>query len=240
MQAFEVFVQTLLAFSAIFIYARILGKQLVSQLTFFEYVTGITFGSIAATIATDVNQRTITHFIGLTIFSLLTYLMQVITLKNRPARKIIEGEPVVVIQNGKLLEDKMAVMHYNVDELQMQLRSKGYFNINDVEYAIMEPNGELSVLAKSQKRPVTPEDLQLSTDYEGIDLELIIDGEVIYQNLSQDNLDMDWLKDQLRQRGVQDLNQVVYAGLDCQGNLFLDLVDDSKVNNVDVTDNPPD
>lgn len=236
MQLTEVFIQTILAFFSIFIYARVLGKQLVSQLTFFEYVTGITFGSIAATIATDVNQRTMTHFVGLTVFALLAYMMQVISLKSRPARKVIEGEPVVVIQNGKILEEKMRVMHYNLDELTMQLRTKGYFNVTDVEYAIMEPNGELSILAKSQKRPVTPADLEVPTKYEGVEIELVMDGEIIYQNLDQENLNVDWLKDQLRQHGVTDLSDVVYAGLDTQGQLFLDTKTDNT-KQINVTDN---
>ncbi len=241
MQILEVFLQTLLAFFSLFIYARILGKQQISQLTFFEYATGITFGSIAGTLATDIGPtRTLMHFLALTLFALLTYIMQVVSLKNRPARKVIQGEPVVVIQNGKILEEKMHVLRYNLDDLKMQLRNMGYFNINDVEYAILEPNGQLSVLPKSQKRPVTPEDLQVSTNYEGVEVELIQDGEIIYQNLSQDNLDLNWLEQQLRQQGVTDLNQVVYAGLDTRGKFFLDTKRDGGVQNINVTDKPPD
>jgi len=236
----EITVQTFLAFFSIFIYARLLGRQQVSQLTFFEYVTGITFGSIAATIATDVNQRTMTHFIGLTIFAALTYLMQIISLKSRPARKIIEGEPLVLIKNGQILEKNMATTHYNLDELRMQLRSKGYFNFGDVEYAIMEPNGQLSVLVKSQKRPVTPEDLQVDTDFEGLETELIQDGEIIFQNLNQVNLDLPWLKKQLEQRNIIDLNQVVFAGLDSQGNFYLDTKADIQAEQADISDKPPD
>lgn len=241
MEIVEVFIQTLLAFFALFFYSRLLGKQQLSQLTFFEYATGITFGSIAGTLATDIGpQRTLMHFLALTLFTLLTYTMQFIVLKNRPARKVIEGEPTVIIQNGKILEDKLAGLKYNMDELRMLLREKGFFKVADIEYAIAEPNGEISVLSKSQKRPVTPEDLQIPTDYEGVEVELIQDGEIIFQNLTQNNLDLDWLKNQLQQRGITDLNQVVFAGLDTQGNFYLDTRQDAGSQPVDATDKPPD
>lgn len=233
----EVFLQTTFAFTAIFIYTRILGKQQVGQLTFFEYINGITFGSIAATLATDLTpESTFPHFLALTLFAVLTYAAGYISLKSRRLRKIISGEPTIVVHNGKILEENMGKMRYNLDELTMQLREKGFFNLADVEYAILEPDGNLSVLPKSQKRPLTPADLKLPTEYEGVPTELVVDGEVIAANLAQLRLGMDWLYAELKKRGVRDLKEVAYAALDTAGNLYVDLRQDRLAAPTDITD----
>ncbi|MGI6551895.1 MAG: DUF421 domain-containing protein [Bacillota bacterium] len=236
----EVFLQTILAFAAIFLYARILGKQQVGQLTVFEYINGITFGSIAAALAVEIGpQETWYHFLGLTVFFLLTYFLGHVALVSRPARKLIAGEPTIVIHNGKILEDKMKKMQYNVDELTMQLREKGYFDLSQVEFAILETNGALSVLPKSQYRPLTPRDLGLKTRYEGMMSEIIVDGQVIYQNLVQNNLDEKWLMEELMKQGIQDLDQVSYAGLGSDGNLYVDKVQDQLGDRpTDISDLP--
>lgn len=235
----EVILQTFLAFVAILIYTRILGKQQVGQLTFFEYINGITFGSIAAVLATDVDpNRTWNHFLGLTLFATLTWLGGYVALISRPARKLISGEPTVVIHNGKILEQNMRKMRYNVDELSMQLREKNVFDIADVEYAILEPDGNLSVLLKSQKRPLTPADLHVPTEYEGVPTEIIVDGEILFQNLKQNNLDEKWLKQQLEAQGIQDVTQVDYAVLRSNGSLYVNLKKDNLTNPVDITDAP--
>ncbi|MHB1419743.1 MAG: DUF421 domain-containing protein [Bacillota bacterium] len=237
--AAEVTFQTLLSFGAILIYTRILGKQQIGQLTFFEYINGITFGSIAAVLATDIGPtRTFVHMLGLTLFAALTFGAGFISLRSRQARKLICGEPTIVIHNGKILERNMGTMLYNIDELMMQLREKSLFNISDVEYAILEPNGSLSVLPKADKRPVTPADLHIPTEYEGVPSEIIVDGEVIYQNLKQNNLDEKWLQGQLEAYGVTDVGEVILASLDTSGKLYLDLRKDQLQNPIDITDDP--
>ncbi|MGI9861405.1 DUF421 domain-containing protein [Moorella naiadis] len=239
MKFLEVFLQTILAFFAILIYTRILGKQQIGQLTFFEYINGITFGSIAAVLATDTApNQTWMHFLGLTLFAFFTWLAGYAALVSRPARKLISGEPTVVVHNGKILEENMKKMRYNFDELAMQLRQKNVFDIADVEYAIMEPDGDLSVLLKSQKRPLTPADLQLPTEYEGVATELIEDGEILFQNLEQNHLDEKWLIQQLQAQGIQDISQVDYAVLRSNGSLYVNCKEDDIINPVDITDAP--
>lgn len=236
----EVTLQTLLAFAAILIYTRILGKQQIGQLTFFEYINGITFGSIAGVLATDIGVgRTLTHFVGLTIFAALTFSMGYLSLVNRPARKLISGEPTIVVHNGKVLEQNMRKMRYNADELLMQLRQKNIFNLGDVEYAILEPDGDLSVLPKSQKRPLTPADLNLPTEYEGVSVELVEDGQIIHPNLEELGLDENWLRQQLTAHGLTDLNEVSLAVIDAQGHLYVDKRADNLATPIDITDMPP-
>ncbi|MEN6351327.1 MAG: DUF421 domain-containing protein [Syntrophomonas sp.] len=224
------------AFFGILVYARILGKQQMSQMTFYDYVTGITFGSIAAMIAVEPSNKTWLLLWILTIFAALNYIMGVITEKSRPLRKIIEGEPTILIHNGKIMEHNMSKLRYNMENLMMQLREKDVFNLSDVEFAIAETDGMLTVVKKSQKRPLTPADMGISTAYEGLSTEIIVDGEVIYQNLKQNNLDEEWLVSRLQSLGYNDPRKITYASLDVNGNLQVDEARDQLNQIVDITD----
>lgn len=236
---FENLWKTALAFFSILVYARILGKEQISHLTFYDYVTGITFGGLAAELALAERESVVNVFMVLTIFVAFAFFMSYVTLKNRPLRKIIEGEPVIVIHNGKILEKNMGRMRYNTENLITQLREKGYFNIKDIEYAVLETNGSLSILPKSQKRPLTPADMQIPTKYEGLSTEIIIDGKIIYPNLEQNNLDEQWLITELKKQGVNNPADVFHASLDTEGNLFLDMKMDDVQNLRDITDSKP-
>jgi uncharacterized membrane protein YcaP (DUF421 family) len=172
----------------------------------------------------------------LVVFSAAAYLTGMMTVKSRPLRKLIEGEPTVVIHNGRILEHNMAKLHYNVDNLLNQLREKNVFNIEDVEFALLEGNGGLSVLLKSQKRPLTPSDLGIPTSYEGLSSEIIVDGQVIYQNLKQNNLDEQWLIAELRKRGYNSPRDIVLATLSSDGELYIDNKKDGTEHMVDVSD----
>ena len=233
---FQQVVQTSLAFFSILIFTRLIGKQQVSQLTYYEYITGITFGSIAATIATDSRSYLWRHMLDLVIFTVLTILIGYIVLRSRPARKMLDGEPTVVVHNGKVLEKNLETMRYNLDDLLMQLRGKNIFDLGDVEFAVFEPNGQLSVLLKSQKLPLTPADLNIETNYQGLYSELIMDGVIIHQNLVQNNLTEEWLLEELKKRQVYDVKDVVLALLDSQGNIYLDLKRDQLQSPRDISD----
>jgi len=149
--AIEVILQTILSFSAILFITRILGRQQLSQLTMQEYINGITLGSIAATLATDVNQRTWQHLIGLFLFGALTFLVSYITGKSLNLARIIQGEAVLVIKDGHILERNLKRFHYTIDELHHLLRKKDIFNIIDVKYGILETTGEISVIKVAHK-----------------------------------------------------------------------------------------
>lgn len=222
MEYMTVLLRTVLAFVTLFVVARLLGKQQLSQLTFYEYITGITMGDIAASIAIDSGRSPLYYMFALVAFAILTFGMGVITEKSRPLRKLIEGEPVVLVHNGKILEHNMAKSGYNMENLMMQLRERDAFDITEVEFAIAETDGYLTVLKKSQNRPVTPADLGIDTKYEGIPSEIIVDGQVIYQNLKQNHLDEAWLIARLKSLGYNSPQEITYASLDSEGNLYVD------------------
>ena len=222
MEYATVLIRTVLAFVTLFVVARLLGKQQLSQLTFYEYITGITMGDIAASIAIDAGRSPLYYMLALVAFAILTLGTGVITEKSRPLRKLIEGEPVVLVHNGKILEHNMAKSGYNMENLMMQLRERDAFDIREVEFAIAETDGYLTVLKKSQNRPVTPADLGIDTKYEGIPSEIIVDGQVIHQNLKQNHLDEAWLIARLQSMGYNSPQEIPYASLDSEGNLYVD------------------
>lgn len=213
------------SFFTLLILTRLMGKKQLSQLTFFDYVIGITIGSIAASFTTDLQVEAAVHFAGLVTWALWEVVLGVITIHNRRARKLIDGEPTVVVHNGRILEANLERMNYTIDDLRMQLRQKDVFRIADVEFALLEPDGSLSVLKKPQHRNVSPEDLGLQVTSRGVAVELITDGHVVDANLRQLHLSRKWLEDQIRQRGLR-LDQVYYAEVDATGELYVDVRDD--------------
>lgn len=177
-----VFFRAAIAFATLSVFTRILGKRQVSQLTFFDYIVGITVGSIAADII-DTERSLYLQLLGLAAWMSFALLLQLVTLKSGTLGNLINGKPTTVVQNGKILEDNMAKIRYRHQELLEQLRLKGAFNIADVEFAVLETNGDLSVLKKSQHQPVTPADLNLPTQYEGYPIQIISEGKVSWNNL---------------------------------------------------------
>ncbi len=235
-QALVVVVRGIIAFTSLLIFARVLGKQQISQLTFFEYVLGITIGSMAASLTTDLRAPAWPHWVGLLTWVLAALAVQWVTLKWRYAAKYIDGEPTVVIMNGQVMEKALRTLRYRLSDLLELLRTKGVFDLSEVEFAVLEANGSLSVLRKSQHQPVTPKDLNLPTTYKGVSTELIYDGVVVDQNLEQVNLDRAWLEAELRKQGIESPEEVFAATLETSGKLYVDRYRDRVKRLVDVSD----
>lgn len=230
-------VRGLIGFFTLLIFARLLGKQQISQLTFFDYVLGITVGSIAASLTTDLTSSAWPHWVGLTTWIFAVLVLQIITLKWRYVSKYIDGEPTVVIMNGKMMEAAMSKLRYRADDLLEQLRISGVFDLAEVEFAVLEISGNLSVLKKTQYQPVTPSDMNISTKYKGISTELIYDGIVIYENLKQVKLSREWLEKELRKMNINGPSDVFLACLDQSGKLYVDKYKDRMKNVTDIGDN---
>lgn len=232
----DIILQTLIAFFAILFITRILGRQQVAQLTVYEYINGITFGSIAATVATDLGQSSIGHLIGLFLFGALTYIIGYISRKKRKFSKVVQGEPILVIQDGHILEKNLGRFHYTVDDLTHLLRQKDVFNILDVKYAILENTGELSILKVSGKENVKVEDMKLQTTQEELITDIIVTGVIIYDNLKKRNISVKWLTSQLKMMGVRDIKDIYYATLDKDKKIYIDYYSDNLTNPVDITE----
>ncbi|MGV8983271.1 DUF421 domain-containing protein [Clostridium sp.] len=221
-----VLVRGIIGFFTLLIFTRILGKQQVSQLTFFDYVVGITIGSTASTLTTDLTSSAWPHWVGLITWTSLCLILQFITLKSKVAEKYLDGQPTIVISNGKILEKSMKNFRYTIGDLLSQLRDKGIFDLDQVAYAILEKDGQLSILKKPEYDPATPKDLKIKTAAASIDSEVIYDGSILQENLDSINRSEKWLMTKLKKKGITDASQVFLATYNATSGLHIDLYDD--------------
>jgi len=231
-----VIVRAVIGFFSLLIFTRIIGKEQISQLNFFDYVLGITIGSIAASLTTDLSSRAWPHWVGLLTWCALGYLMEKISSKWRYASKVLEGEPAIVIMNGKIMENVLRKMKYRISEILELLRNKGVFDVTQVDFAIIEPNGQLSILLKPEHLPLTPKDMNMTVSPSGISTELVYDGIIIEENLRQLNKDKAWLLKELKKQGIRDISEVFLVTLNPAGNLYVDKYEDHLKKITDIGD----
>jgi len=219
--AIKIIYRTLIIYFTVFILMRIMGKREIGQITTFDFVVAVIIAELAA-LPMEEDHKPLWEGL-LPIFTVVAseMILAYAALKSLTIRHLMDGRPSIVIENGHINEKEMAKSRYNINDLLIQLREKGVADIDDVEFAILEPSGKLSIILKSQKRPVTPEDLGISTPYEGLSTPLIIEGKIIKQNLQKVNLDQEWLLDEIAHRGCLSLKEVFFASLDSVGNLFI-------------------
>lgn len=218
----------MIGFFTLLIFARMLGKQQISQLTFFDYVLGITIGSIASSLSVDLTSRAWPHWIGLATWTAAVFALQFISFKDKRAYRYLAGEPAIIMINGQIMEDTMRKLRYTTSDLLEQLRDKDVFDLNRVGFAVLETNGKLSVLLKPEYQPVTPSDLNIASSNGGLSNELIFNGMVIEENLAKAGVDRIWLEQQLRSQGISSSDDVFLAVYDANsGNLYIDRYNDN-------------
>lgn len=223
MDIFQLLLRTTITFIVLLTLARILGNKQMSHLTFFNYITGITIGSVAANIISLDNKPFINEFIGLTWWCILTGLTGYINLKSGNIRRIIDGQPTIMIKRGKIMKHSLSSNRLNMDDLSMLLRKQNIFSITEVEYAILEPDGNLSVMKKQSHQQVTKADMEIpASNAKYIPSEIIVDGKIINHTLKELNLNKNWLKKQLRQQNITSIEDVFYAEIQSDGTLFVD------------------
>lgn len=197
-----------------------MGKREIGQLSPFDFVVAIIIAELAV-IPMEATDMPLWHSVlPLLILSALHIILSFATLFSRKLRCIICGHPQVIMKNGALLKGEMRKARYNLDDLVAQMREKGVVDLDDVEFAVLETSGKLSVILKSQHRPVTPVDLGIPTAYEGLPTILVMDGDVMKENLEQINLDETWLQKVLSERGLTP-KKVLLATLGTDGRLFI-------------------
>ncbi|MGG4381693.1 DUF421 domain-containing protein [Priestia megaterium] len=222
MSFIEVIGRVIISFSVLLLMTRIMGKKQVSQLTYFNYITGITIGAVAASITIDTSIDMSDGFTSIVCWSLLTVLVSYINLKSPKARILLDGQPTIVIKNGEILEKTLAGLRLNMDDLSMLLREKNIFSTQEVDYAVLEPDGQLSVLKKVDQQSVTKKDLKVAAVKPlYVPTEIIVDSKVITRNLKELGLSQSWLEKQLHQSGVK-LQDVFYGEIQSDGTLYVD------------------
>ncbi len=218
---FNIILRAIMAYFLLMVITRLMGRKVISQMTFFDFAVAITLGTLAASIGMGANTSSSSAATVMISFAVLAIITGYLHIKSFGFRKLVNSEPATMIKNGEIVKDNMQRTRTTIDSLNALLREKNVFNIADVEFAIMETDGKLSVLPKSQKQPITPSDLNIPTSYKGLTRDIIIDGNIMYENLKAVNLDEQWLMNQLSSKGIQNINEVFFAALDTSGNLYI-------------------
>jgi uncharacterized membrane protein YcaP (DUF421 family) len=220
----------------LFLLTKWLGKKQLSQLSFFEYVAGITMGSIAAELSTGLERNFLQGLYGMAVWAAIPFFAGILAIKSKKARNFIEGQEVIVVKDGKILEENLTKEKYTVEELLHLLRKKNAFNVADVEFAVLEANGDLNVMLKKEKQPLTPKDLQMDTAPEKVPATVILEGKIIDSGLAARGLTREWLDVELKKLNVA-LDNVYIGQIDSYGQLVVDIYDD-KINIPQLQERP--
>ena len=209
---------TLGSFAEMFLIAKFIGHKQISQLDFFDYITGITIGSIAAEMATELEEpwKPLT---AMMIYGCTTLLMSILSNRWPRSRKYLNGTPTILMDHGTIYHENLKKAKLDLSEFMMMCRQQGYFDLTAIQTAVFEYNGKLTILPVSSRRPITPGDMKLSPEQEHLFTELIMDGRILDGNLKRLGLDSVWLEKQLQERRVRSPEDVFLAV--CDHNLQL-------------------
>lgn len=220
MEILQVLLTSLLSAGAFFLIAKIMGHKQMSQLDFFDYITGITIGSIAAELATEL-ETPLQPLISMGVYGVISVLLSKATHLLPRSRKYINGSPTILMDGGKLYRENLKKAKLDLSEFMVMCRQQGYFNLNDIQTAVFEFNGQLSILPVSSKRPANPQDLNLTLPTETIQTEVIMDGRILGENLHRMGFNEKWLEKQLRVQGYKRPDEILLALWDEQNQLTL-------------------
>lgn len=198
----------------LFLVTKMLGKKQVSQLSLFDYVIGISIGNFAAEMTINLESKEINGIWAVVLFGLFAYLISYITMKSIVLRRFFMGTPTILIQDGKILQENLKKMKFDINDMLEEIRSAGYFDLSQVEYAVLEANGQVSILPKPEYRPITPSDMKIKVNKEGLCCNAIIDGKIMHNNLKNINKDEKWLMNQLKVKGYSDLSKILLVTID--------------------------
>ena len=211
MEIIQVILTALLSVAALFIITKIMGHKQVAQLDFFDYVSGITIGSIGAELATEL-EKPYKPLIALAIYGLASLTLNLIAHKMPKTRKYINGTPTILMNDGKLYRKNLKQAKLDLSEFLLLCREQGYFDLDEIRTAIFEHNGKLSILPKPEKRPATPEDLKIAVKATHLGVEVIMDGRVMGENLARIGRNENWLLKRLRAEGCTDA-KAIFLGI---------------------------
>ena len=218
----------IIAFIFLIIIVRLMGPVEVGEITTIDFVVAITIGSIASAALVDSQVHFGSSLLNMALWGFLSITLNYLGIRVPNLRRVIVGSPLVIIKNGKIREKNLFRAKLNFDDLMSALRLKGIALLEDVEFAVLEPNGEISVIKKSQKESITPEDLKMVVEQQGYPAIVVLHGKIMQRNLQHRGYNENWLKEKLDEMGVENPEAVSLAQLDTNGKLYIDLYDDKK------------
>lgn len=198
----------------LFVLTKIMGKKQISQLNMFDYVVGITIGSVAADISLDLESHFIYGALVMAVYTFVSVVISYVTAKSIKARRFIIGVAIVLLEDGKIIENGLKKAKFDINDFLQEARSNGYFDISELEYAVMEPNGKVSFLPKNKYKPLTPNDAKVKVNYKGLCCNVVIDGNIMEKNLSLINKDSKWLEKRLSNMGYNKIDDLLLVIID--------------------------
>lgn len=211
---------------ALFILAKIMGNKEMSQLSMFDYIIGITIGSIAAEMSTALENDFLQPLLAMIIYALASVVISFVSYKSLKVNRFLTGPSLILLDNSEIYRNNFKKAKLDITEFLMQCRTSGYFNLSDIQTAILEPNGKISFLPKADKRPATPSDMNISVPVDRVVVNVVLDGIVLKENLYNTGNDELWLEKQLVSQGIQNVDDIYLATCDCNNNLSVYLKKD--------------
>ena len=213
------FIKAVASMVILFFFTKAMGRKQLSQLNLYDYIVGITIGSVAADISIDLE----THFwhgvLVMFVYTIVSILISHFTAKSIKFRRFVTGVPIIVIEDGKIIEDNVEKSKLDINDLLQEARTNGYFDISEIEFAIMESNGKISFLQKSKYSPLTTSDAKVKVDYKGICSNLVIDGHIMSNNLKIIKKDDKWLLTRLKNEGYNNPKDLLLVTCDSKEKL---------------------
>lgn len=211
---------------ALFILTKIMGNKEMSQLSMFDYIIGITIGSIAAEMSTALENDFMQPLLAMIIYALASVVISFVSYKSLKVNRFLTGPSLILLDNGEIYRNNLKKAKLDITEFLMQCRTSGYFNLSDIQTAILEPNGKISFLPKAEKRPATPSDMNISVPVDRVVVNVVLDGIVLKENLYHTGNDELWLEKELVSQGIQNVDDIYLATCDCNNNLSVYLKKD--------------
>ncbi len=228
----EVSYRALISIFSLFLVTKMLGKKQVSELSLFDYVIGISIGNFAAEMTYNTDSNELVGVIAVIMFGLVAYLVSMFTMRSLTLRRFFIGEPTIIIQEGKILRKNMKKVRIDVNDLLEECRIKGYFDVSQIQYGIMEVNGEMSFLPKSKYKNVQLGDLNIKGEEESLSANVIIDGKILLGNLEIINKNKEWLIHELKVRGYSDIKKILLCTVSKDEKIIVYL--DNDIKSIDV------
>ena len=214
MEFFHIFIKSLGSIIALFIFTKAMGKKQISQLNLFDYVVGITIGSVAADVSIDLESHFLHGLISMAVYTFISIFISYLSLKSIKLRRLLVGVPIILLENGIIIEDNLKSIKFDINDFLQETRISGYYDISELEYAIMEPNGKISFLQQSKYKPLTLNDMKIKDNYKGLCINVVIDGNIMINNLKIINKDEKWLITRLNNLGYKKIEDLLLVTID--------------------------
>ncbi len=213
-EVISVTIRAFLSLVTLFLVTKMLGKKQVSQLSLFDYVIGISIGNFAAEMTINLETSEVNGILAVVLFGVFAYTISYLTTKSICLRRFFQGTPTIIVEKGKILENNMRKIKLDINDLLEELRSKGYFSLNEVEYVIMEVSGDVSILPKAKYKPLTLNDMNTTVEDSYLECIAIIDGKIMKNNLKDIHKNEYWLKKEIRKQKNIDISKILLCTID--------------------------